>query len=89
MSGSGYHQMSNIAAHGTQKQGGAYRENFQMPRRQVPGMAGGDVNSMSCAFPAPPPFRTYCGPAQFHALNSGENYAKLVNAYGFSRPSYS
>ena len=83
MSQGNYHNLSNIAAQGGKQ---AYRENFAM-KRQVPGMAGGDMN-MTCPFPSPPPFRTYCGPAQFHSLYSGENYAKLTTAYGYSRPSF-
>ena len=74
--------MSNVAAHGAGKQ--AYRENFNM-RRQAPGSPGGAYMNQECHFPAPPPYRCYCHPAAFHAVD-GRDYHQLTVAYGASRP---
>ena len=69
----GYQNLSNVASHAAGKQG--YRENFNMM-----GMRGN-----GCAFPAPPPQRCYCMPAQFNSVD-GRNYSLIQTAYGASRP---
>lgn len=51
----------------------------------TPGMAGGRVMQQQCAFPAPPPRRIYCQNAQFSQVD-GMGYARLLSAYGSSRP---
>lgn len=38
-----------------------------------------------CSFPAPPPKRCYCSPAQFSSLD-GRRHARMQDAYGNSRP---
>lgn len=50
-----------------------------------PGVAGGRVLQQQCAFPAPPPRRTYCSPAIWSSTD-GRNYAPMLVAYGQSRP---
>ena len=73
-----------MAAQGGAKAGMPARENFHMGR-QIPGYAGGNVEDMGCVFPAPPPQRTYCGPAAFTGTD-GRDHHLIVTAYGYSRP---
>lgn len=76
---SGYHTMSNVAAHAGGQQ--TRRENFGMRRPQMRGAP----QEEGCHFPAPQPMRVYCEPAAFHRVN-GQEYHNLTSAYGASRP---
>lgn len=82
MSEYNYQPMVNLAA----QAGGryAYRGDFPM-KRQIPGMAGGDIMRQQCHFPQPPPYRCYCHPAAFHSIDGRDKHLLSV-AYGSSTP---
>ena len=73
----GFHQGSMVRGGAGMMQGG-----------YPPGMAGGRMMEMGCAFPAPPPARVYCMPSPF-TNQTGEKYQRIINAYGHSRPALS
>jgi hypothetical protein len=80
-----YGQMAQLPAHANAASCGCGngRENYTMVGRGDSSAAYG-----ACHFPAPPPKRVYCHPAQFSRLASGQTYALIFNAYGSSRPSF-
>lgn len=77
----GYHTMSNVAAHAAGQQG--YGQNFASCG--APQVASCGAPSLGCAFAMPNPHRVYCQPAAFHRT-CGEPYHNLSVAYGQSRP---
>lgn len=48
-----------------------------------PGVQPRQYMQQQCAFPAPPPARIYCQPAQFTQVD-GRDYATIQTAYGQS-----
>lgn len=50
-----------------------------------PGVQPRQYMQQQCAFPAPPPARIYCQPAQFTQVD-GMSHSRIMTAYGSSTP---